>query len=67
MPFTHQGAADKIKDIKEEMRWSEAKARRFHDWLTESYPDEKDKMSYTKLRELAYEFNREDPNRWYEM
>lgn len=63
MPYTHEGAADKIRDIKREFEWSEEKARRFHDWLTQNYPDEKDEMSYTRLREVAQEFNREDRGR----
>jgi hypothetical protein len=60
MPFTHSGAADKIRDIKQEFRWSEDKARRFHDWLGKSYPSEKDEMSYTQLRQAAQEFNSQD-------
>lgn len=60
MPFTHDGSVDKIKDIKREFQWSEDKARRFHDWLHSNYDDEKNEMSYTRLREVAQEFNSED-------
>lgn len=64
MPWSHQGAADKIKNIKEEFRWKEAKARRFHDWLTDNYPFEKDEMSLSRLREVAREFANQDRDRW---
>lgn len=64
MPYSHDGAADKINDIKQEFRWSEQKARRFHDWLTDNYRFEKNEMSYTRLREVAREFDRSDRGRW---
>ncbi len=58
--YTHDGASDKIRDIKREFQWSEEKARRFHDWLARNYPGTKDEMSYTRLREVAREFERDD-------
>lgn len=64
MPYSHEGATDKIKNIKQEFGWKEAKSRRFHDWLTDNYPSEKDEMSLTRLREVAREFASSDRDRW---
>lgn len=64
MPYSHEGASDKINDLKRERRWKPGKARRFHDWLAKAYPATKDSMSYTELRRVADEFERQDTDRW---
>ena len=64
MPWSHEGATDKINNIKREFGWKEAKADRFHRWLTDNYPGEKNEMSLSRLREVAREFASEDRDRW---
>lgn len=64
MPYSHEGATDKINDLKRERGWKPGKAQRFHHWLTKAYPDTKDSMSYAELRRVALEFERQDRDRW---
>jgi hypothetical protein len=64
MPWSHEGATQKINSIKEEFNWNSSRASRFHDWLESSYPGEKEEMSFTRLREVAREFMEQDKETW---
>ncbi len=64
MAWSHEGATDKINNLKQEKGWKPGKARRFHDWLASAYPSEKDTMSLQDLRRVANEFEAQDTDRW---
>jgi hypothetical protein len=63
MPWEHLGSVDKINNVLSGRGWSAAKRSRFHDWLTDNYPD-KDRMERSALFEAANKFEREDSDSW---
>ncbi len=68
MPYygsgSHEGSQNKYDYALEGRGWKPAKRRRFHDWLAENYPYEKDDLSTRRLSEVADEFARQDTDRW---
>ncbi len=62
--YSHEGAGDKFEEAIKGRGWKPAKRRRFHDWLSNNYPSEKDNFSDRELRQKADEFASQDSDRW---
>lgn len=59
-----EGAQDKYDNMLSGRNWKRGKRRRFHDWLADNYPSEKDDLSTRRLSELSDEFEKQDSDRW---
>jgi hypothetical protein len=64
MAWSHEGSTEKIENVARRRSWKPGKRRRFHDWLSSTYPYEKDQMSEQRLYDVALEFERSDSDRW---
>jgi len=62
--YSHEGASDKFENAISGRNWGRAKRRRFHDWLTNNYPYEKDGFSDRELRQKADDFAAQDRDLW---
>ena len=62
--YSHEGAGNKFDNAISDRHWKPAKRRRFHDWLHDHYPFEKNSFSDRELRQKADEFAAQDRDRW---
>lgn len=53
--MSHNSETEEFKSVVRDMNMDREERRRFHDYLTDYYWDEKDSMDYNRLMEVAHE------------